>query len=170
MSAKTFAADSGGAIHRIKKVFAADTGGVIRKIKKIFAADSGGVIHLVFVADDELSMLVGTVGNNNGYAAGGVGTLTPGTLGDGAIVQEILVSNHAAPTPGLLIFFISNYPGTITSAYLTSLMINAALYKPSDANFTGFSGGASGGSAQWTWSGAGIPTPGTTIPVVITRT
>lgn len=160
---------SAGAAQKIKKVFASDSGGVVRKIKKIYASDSGGVTRLVFISEDDLSMLVGTAANSNGYAAGGFGTLTPNTLGDGAVVDELIFSNHSAPVPGNAIFAIHSYPGTITSAYLTSLTVGANVLTPSDPTFTGFSGGAPGGSAQWTWSGVGFPTVGSTLPVVVVR-
>lgn len=169
MSAKTFAFAAGSA-QRIRKIFADDSGGVVRKIKKMYASDSGGVTRLVFIADDELSMLVGTGANSNGYASGGFGTLTPSTLGDGAVIDEITFTNHSAPVSGNALLFLNSYPGTITAAYLTSITVGGVTLTPSDVNFTGFSGGAPGGSAQWTWSGAGFPTPGTTIPVVIVRT
>jgi hypothetical protein len=169
MSAKTYAFAAGSA-QRIKKVFVSDSGSVVRRIKKIYASDSGGVTRLVYVSDDELSMLVGNVGNNNGYINGTIGTLTPTVLGDGATVQELLFSNHSAPVPGNCIFEIDTYPGTITSSYLTSLNVNGNILTPSSPNFTGFSGGSPGGAAQWSWSGAGFPTIGSTIPVIVTRT
>lgn len=170
MAAKTFA-EAAGAGQRIKKVFVSDPvgGGTIRKIKKIYASDSGGTTRLVFSAEDDLSMITGTAANAVGYAFGGFGSLTPATLGDGAIVDEITVGNHLAPVPFQVIFFLRSYPGVITVNYLTSLTFNGT-YTPHDANFTGFTGGGSGGSAQWTWSGGGVPGVGITLPIVVVRT
>lgn len=168
MSAKLYVEDA-GAGHKTKKLFVSDSGAVIRKIKKIYASPVTGLADLVYISEDDLSMLVGTAANSNGYAAGGFGTLTPNTLGDGAVVDELIFSNHSAPVPGNAIFAIHSYPGTITSAYLTSLTVGANVLTPSDPTFTGFSGGAPGGSAQWTWSGVGFPTVGSTLPVVVVR-
>lgn len=114
-------------------------------------------------------MFVGTAANSNGYAQGGFGTLTPTNLDDGTIINQLTFSNHSAPAPGNMLLFVNSYPGSITASYLASITVNGGTFTPSDPNFTGFSGGAPGGSAQWTWSGAGFPTPGTTVPVIVVR-
>ena len=120
-------------------------------------------------AGDNLSLGVGTGGSggSNGYAAGGFGSLIPNTLSDGSIVQELAVGLMTSASPHQLVFSINNYPGTITQAYLTSLSINGTVHMPSDSNFTSFSGGAHGGTAQWIWSAVAIPTNGTTVPIVV---
>lgn len=169
MSARTFA----DAAHKTKRWFAFDSGAVARKAKRVFLFDSGGIARLIFSGEDDLSMSTGTggAGGSNGYVAGGFGALTPNTLGDGAVVTELAVGLMTSAAPHQLIFAINGYPGTITQAYLTSLSINnLAPHLPGDSDFTSFTGGAPGGSAQWIWQNAGIPTSGVVVPVAIVRT
>jgi hypothetical protein len=170
MSARTLIVDSGGTTRQTKRWALVDSGGTTRLAKRVFLVDSGGTPRLIFSGADNLSMLVGTAANDNGYVNGAFGVLTPNTLGDGSIVQELAVATHLAPTPFQLVFTISNYPGTITQAYLTSLTINASLVAPGDPNYTGFTGGTPGGTAQWIWQNQGVPIVGNTIPIVVTRT
>lgn len=120
--------------------------------------------------EDDLVMFTGTAANDNGYENGSFGTMTPNTLGDGAIVQQLGVANLLAPTPHNMLFSISNYPGTITQSYLTSIAFHSATFMPGDANFLGFTGGGAGGTATWNWANAPIPAVGTTVPVVVIRT
>ena len=168
----TWVVDSGGVSRKLKDPWVVDGGGVARKLKKIWVIDPGGVARLVFRSADVLSMVVGTggAGGSNGYIAGGFGSLTPNTLGDGSVVQELAVGGLSSATPHQLVFEINGYPGTIAQAYLTSLSINGTLHLPGDANFTSFTGGAPGGTAQWIWQNAGIPTNGATIPIIVMRT
>lgn len=171
MTARTLVVDSGGTTRQIKRWAVVDSGGITRLLKRAFIVDAGGVSRLIFSAADDLSMLVGSggAGGSNGYINGAFGTLTPNTLGDGSVVQEMAVAEMGSATPHQLVFSINGYPGTIVEAYLTSLSINSAVYLPGDANFTSFSGGAPGGTAQWIWQNAGIPTNGATIPIIVIR-
>lgn len=127
-------------------------------------------LHNTTSPGDTLSMFSGTAANSVGFAAGGFGSLTPNTLGDGAVVDEVSVGNHVSPHPNQFLFFITSYPGTINQSYLTSISINGQPFAPGDGNFTSFTGGAPGGSAQWIWQNATIPTIGATVPVVVIRT
>jgi hypothetical protein len=159
--------DAGGVTRVTKKVFVSDSGAVVRKIKKIWVSDSGAISRLVYKSQDTLVMITGSVGNTNGYSIGAFGTMTPDTLGDGATVTQLAVSNNSAPTPGILLFDIDTYPGTITSSYLTSLQVGATTYLPAAATFTG---GGIGGSAQWKWTGATVfGGGGGSITVIVIR-
>lgn len=170
MAARTLASVAGTG-EQMKRILISDPSGpAIRQAKRIFLSDSGGTARLIFSGADNLSMLVGTAANDNGYVNGAFGVLTPNTLGDGSIVQEMAVATHLAPTPFQLVFTISNYPGTITQTYLTSLTINASLVAPGDPNYTGFTGGTPGGTAQWIWQNQGVPIVGNTIPIIVVRT
>lgn len=120
--------------------------------------------------EDDLVMFTGTVANEIGFENGAIGTMTPGTLGDGSIVQQLAIADHLAPTPRNMLFSISNYPGTITQSYLTSLTLLGGTFAPGDANFLGFSGGAPGSSATWNWANGPIPGVGVSVPVAIIRT
>jgi hypothetical protein len=166
MAARTFA----DAVHQDKRIFLFSSG-TARQAKRIFLFSSG-TARLVFSAADTLSMIVGTggAGGNNGYILGGFGSLTPTTLGDGTSVTELAVSNMGSSTPHVMILALQGYPGTITASYLTSLQINTgSLFTPSTPGFS-FAGGAPGGSANFTWTGAPFLTNGATDVVTITRT
>jgi hypothetical protein len=170
MAARTFA----DAVHQDKRIFVFDptAGGTVRQGKRIFLFDAGDTARLIFSAADTLSMIVGTggAGGNNGYILGGFGSLTPTTLGDGTSVTELAVSNMGSSTPHVMILALQGYPGTITASYLTSLQINTgSLFTPSTPGFS-FAGGAPGGSANFTWTGAPFLTNGATDVVTITRT
>jgi hypothetical protein len=117
-------------------------------------------------------MVVGSSGPTNaiGYVNGGFGSLTPTTLGDGSTVNELAIGANMSPSPNQLVFQITGYPGTITQSYLTSIAYQSTSVAPGDSNFTSFSGGGPGGTAQWIWQFAGIPTVGTTVPVLVIRT
>jgi hypothetical protein len=147
MGAKTFA-EAAGAGQRIKKIFVSDPSGpAIRNLKKVYATQVTGPANLVFSAADVLAMVAGgPADGSTGYAQGGLGSLTPSVLGDGATVLELAAS---VTTPFPLIFFIDGYAGTITTNYLTSLTINSTVFLPAAATF---GGGGAGASAIWTWS------------------
>jgi len=170
MAARTFA----DGVHQEKRIFLFDptAGGAVRQGKRIFLFDAGGTARLIFSGADNLSMVVGSggAGGSNGYINGGFGSLTPNTLGDGSVVQELAVGGRTSASPNQLVFEIRGYPGTIVSGYLRSLSVNGVVSAPGDANFTSFSGGTAGSTAQWIWQNAGIPTSGATIPIIVTRT
>jgi hypothetical protein len=163
--------DSGGASRKLKDPWVVDSGGVSRKLKKIWVIDPTGTARLVFRSADVLSMFVGgPVADAVGYVPGSIGSLTPTTLGDGSVVQEITISNHLSPTPFELAFEINGYPGTIVEGYLTSISVDGSVFTPGGTGFVSFSGGSPGGTAQWLWTGAAVPTVGSTIPVIVMRT
>jgi hypothetical protein len=162
LSAKSYISQAG--VTRFpKKIYVSDAGAVVRRIKKQYISDSGGVTRLTFTGADYLSLVAGTAGGSNGYTQGSFGSLTPGTLGDGATVIELAAS---ATSPHPLVFFIDTYPGTITSSYLTSVTIGAAVFLATAATF---SGGTAGGSASWTWASGPVITPTDTYAVAVQR-
>jgi hypothetical protein len=163
MVAQTYIADSGGATRYPKKIYVSDSGGVSRFVKKIYVSDSGGITRFIFSGADYLSMVAGGVTGVAGYVRGTFGTLTPSVLGDGALVQELAA---ATATPHALTFTISGYAGVITSGYLISVLVGVSIFEATAATFTG---GSSGGTAQWQWASGPLLSSGTTYPVTVQR-
>jgi hypothetical protein len=166
MAARTFIIDSGGNTRFVKRWFAIDSGGVTRLAKRVFVFDSGGTARLVFTGADFLTLVTASapVAGSNGYIQSSFGSLTPTTLGDGSAVTEIAASVTGAFPLNLT---IRGYPGTIVSAYLTSLTLNAAVFLATSATF---SGGGAGGSAVWSWASGFHFSTSETVAVVIQRT
>ena len=163
MSAKTYIVDSGGTTRFVKRLFVVDAGNVSRAVKRMFVVDAGNVSRLVYTGADYLTLVSGNVSTTNGYVRGTIGSLTPSTLGDGALVQELAAKST---TPFTLIFDISGYAGTITSSYLVSVTINTTVFAATAATF---SGGGSGSSASWQWSTGFNLINGDTFSVAVER-
>jgi hypothetical protein len=166
MVARTLISDSGGTTRQEKRIAIEDSGSVTRIAKRILASDSGGTSRLVFTGADFLTLISASapVAGSNGYIQSGFGSLTPTTLGDGSTVTEIAAS---VTTPFPLNLTIRGYPGTIVSAYLTSLTLNAATFLATSASF---SGGGAGASAVWMWASGFHFGASQTVAVVLQRT
>lgn len=165
MTARTFPDGT----HKAKRWFAFDSGGIARKGKRVFLFDSGGVARKIFSQEDDLVMIAATNANDFGFASGGFGSVTPNVLGDGATVDQLLLSQHTAANPDTFQLFLLTIPGgAVAASYLTSISLNGTVLVPSGANFS-FSSAA--GSASWTWTGQRFlfPGGGATVPVVIIR-
>jgi hypothetical protein len=163
MSAKTYIVDSSNTTRFPKRIIVVDSGNVSRVCKRIFVVDAGNVSRLIFTGADYLTLVSGNVSTTNGYVRGTIGSLTPSTLGDGALVQEIAAKST---TPFTLIFDISGYAGTITSSYLISLTITNTVFLATSAVFTG---GSAGGTAQWQWTTGFNLINGDTFSVAVNR-
>jgi hypothetical protein len=171
MSAKTFAVDGSSVSRRIKKWFAVDGSGITRKLKKAWVIDGSGIARQIFSAEDDLVMISATNANDFGFAAGGFGSVTPNVLGDGSVIDEILLSNHTAPNPDFFQLFLLGIPSggaNVLASYLTSITVNGITLVPSGANFS-FTGGV--GTGNWGWSNQRFlfPGGGATVPVVVVR-
>jgi len=165
MSQFTYVVDSGSTTRKVKKVWVIDSGSTARKIKKIWVIDSGSTARLVFTGADFLTLVTAgaPVGGTNGYAQGGFGSLTPNVLGDGATVTAI---DASVTNPFPLNLTITGYVGSITSGYLTSLMLNGTLLLSTSATF---SGGSLGGSANWSWNPGFHFLNSATVAVILQR-
>jgi hypothetical protein len=166
MSSLTYIVDSTSTTRKVKKLFVVDSGSVTRRIKKGWIIDSSSVARLIFTSADFLTLVTAgaPVAGSNGYIQSSFGSLTPTTLGDGSTVTELAAS---VTTPFPLNLTIRGYPGTITSAYLTSLTLNAATFLATSATF---SGGSPGGSAVWNWASGFHFSTSETVAVVLQRT
>ena len=166
MVARTLISDSGAVVRQAKRLPISDSGGVTRIAKRVFISDSGAVARLVFTGADFLALVAAgaPVAGSNGYVQGSFGSLTPSVLGDGTTVIEMAAS---VTTPFPLILQITGYPGSITSSYLTSLTLNAAVFLASAATF---GGGGGGGSATWSWSSGFHFLNSAHVAVIVQRT
>lgn len=142
--------------------------GVNQRLKEGWV-NVAGVQRKFFSAEDDLVMISATNANDFGFASGGFGSMTPNTLGDGATVDQCLLSQHLAANPDTFQLFLNTIPGpAVAASYLTSISLNGTVLVPSGANFS-FSSGV--GSASWTWTGQRFlfPGGGATVQVIVIR-
>lgn len=143
---------------QLREVYVNDNGNW-RSIVQVYVNDNGNW-RTVFQRYDESTMVAGTNTVYFGYEEGGLGSLTPSTLGDGIIVQRI-ISDPTGPLFSVVFRGFSSDPGI---GYLVKIEINGISLSSTAASYS-----YSSGVAQWDWFANASLANGGTYTVLIYR-